>query len=112
MFFQPFRSHKKTSELVQRHLAEFDQAAESNKEMEALVPTSGLISVLNPLEVLEIFERIPAEDVPLLLMDAESARPAHMILTRLAVPPLCIRPSVVSDLKSGTNEASHFHGKT
>merc|ERR1719427_2194028 len=27
-----------------------------------------------------------------------------MIMTRVAVPPLCIRPSVVSDLKSGTNE--------
>ena len=27
-----------------------------------------------------------------------------MILTRLSVPPVCIRPSVVSDLKSGTNE--------
>ena len=27
-----------------------------------------------------------------------------MIMTRVAVPPLCIRPSVASDLKSGTNE--------
>jgi DNA-directed RNA polymerase III subunit RPC1 len=27
-----------------------------------------------------------------------------MILTRVPVPPVCIRPSVVSDLKSGTNE--------
>ncbi len=34
----------------------------------------------------------------------ESSRPSYMILTRLAVPPLCIRPSVISDLKSGTNE--------
>ena len=25
-------------------------------------------------------------------------------MTRVAVPPLCIRPSVASDLKSGTNE--------
>ena len=27
-----------------------------------------------------------------------------MMMTRVAVPPLCIRPSVASDLKSGTNE--------
>lgn len=37
-------------------------------------------------------------------MNPESGKPADLILTRLLVPPLCIRPSVVSDLKSGTNE--------
>ena len=65
---------------------------------------SGLIHVLNPLEVLDLFERIPTSDICLLLMDAVAARPQDMILTRISVPPLCIRPSVVSDLKSGTNE--------
>ena len=37
-------------------------------------------------------------------MDDEASKPSFMILTRIPVPPLCIRPSVVSDLKSGTNE--------
>ena len=37
-------------------------------------------------------------------MNPEAGTPADLILTRLLVPPLCIRPSVVSDLKSGTNE--------
>lgn len=64
----------------------------------------GLQENLNPLVVLNMFRRIPAEDVPLLLMNPESGKPADLILTRLLVPPLCIRPSVVSDLKSGTNE--------
>lgn len=59
---------------------------------------------LNPLVVLNMFKRIPEEDVPLLLMNPEAGKPADLILTRLLVPPLCIRPSVVSDLKSGTNE--------
>lgn len=59
---------------------------------------------LNPLVALNLFRRIPNEDVPLLLMNPESGKPADLILTRLLVPPLCIRPSVVSDLKSGTNE--------
>lgn len=54
--------------------------------------------------VLNILKRIPAEDIPLLLMNPESGKPSDLILTRLLVPPLCIRPSVVSDLKSGTNE--------
>ena len=38
------------------------------------------------------------------MMNPESGRPEDMILTRVSVPPLCIRPSVISDLKSGTNE--------
>lgn len=54
--------------------------------------------------VLNLFKRIPQEDVPLLLMNPEAGTPADLLLTRLLVPPLCIRPSVVSDLKSGTNE--------
>lgn len=54
--------------------------------------------------VLNILKRIPAEDIPLLLMNPESGKPSDLILTRLLVPPLCIRPSVISDLKSGTNE--------
>lgn len=44
------------------------------------------------------------EDIPLLLMNPQAGKPSDLILTRLLVPPLCIRPSVVSDLKSGTNE--------
>ena len=59
---------------------------------------------MSPLVVLNLLKRIPAEDVPLLLMNPEAGRPADLLLTRLLVPPLCIRPSVVSDLKSGTNE--------
>lgn len=98
---EPYRGYKKDSDVLQKRLAEFDDAAEGNKEIESLVPTMGLIKLLNPIEVLEIFDRIPAEDVPLLLMDQASGRPSCMILTRLPVPPLCIRPSVVSDLKSG-----------
>ena len=100
---EPYRSQKKSSDIVQEKLAEFDEVAEGNKELESMV-ASGLIKLLNPLEVLNIFEKIPEDEIPLLLMNQKSSTPASMILTRLAVPPLCIRPSVVSDLKSGTNE--------
>lgn len=40
----------------------------------------------------------------LLLMDPKCATPVNLILTRIPVPPICIRPSVLSDLKAGTNE--------
>ena len=31
----------------------------------------------------------------------EQSRPEDLILTRILVPPACIRPSVLSDLQSG-----------
>ncbi len=101
---EKFRSQKKTSDVVSAKLAEYDEAVEGNKELGAMVATTGLITILNPLEVLDLFKRIPDEDIPLLLMDKSACRPVDMILTRVSVPPLCIRPSVISDLKSGTNE--------
>ncbi len=101
---EKYRACKKSSDVLLGKLAEYDDAAESNKELESMVAQSGLVHVLNPLEVLDLFERIPADDIPLLMMDPDAARPSYMILTRISVPPLCIRPSVISDLKSGTNE--------
>ena len=41
--------------------------------------------------MLALFEKIPDNDLPLLLMDKASSSPKDMIVTRLAVPPLCIR---------------------
>ncbi|XP_056325017.1 DNA-directed RNA polymerase III subunit RPC1 [Danio aesculapii] len=87
---------------VSDFLQSFDVAIEHNKEVESLLTRAQ--ENLNPLVVLNLFRRIPDKDVPLLLMNPESGKPADLILTRLLVPPLCIRPSVVSDLKSGTNE--------
>ena len=100
---EPFRSAKKTSDAVLDRLAEYDEVVEKNKEIEGML-SNALVHVFNPLEVLTLLERIPESDMPYLLMDSESARPADMIVTRIACPPICIRPSVVSDLKSGTNE--------
>ncbi|XP_025987632.1 DNA-directed RNA polymerase III subunit RPC1 isoform X2 [Solenopsis invicta] len=37
-------------------------------------------------------------------MNPNRTSPADLILTRVPVPPICIRPSVLSDLKAGTNE--------
>lgn len=36
------------------------------------------------------------------MINSELAHPKDLILTRLLVPPLCIRPSVSSDFKAGT----------
>jgi len=100
---EPYRACKKNSEVVLDKLAEYDELLEKNKEIEPLL-SNALIHVLNPMEVLTMFERILDSDLPFLLMDKSASRPEDMILTRISCPPLCIRPSVISDLKSGTNE--------
>uniref|UniRef100_A0A3B3S3Q8 DNA-directed RNA polymerase subunit n=1 Tax=Paramormyrops kingsleyae TaxID=1676925 RepID=A0A3B3S3Q8_9TELE len=100
---EKYKTTKKVVDtIVSDFLQSFDIAIEHNKEVEPLLTRAQ--ENLSPLLVLNLFRRIPSEDVPLLLMNPESGKPADLILTRLLVPPLCIRPSVVSDLKSGTNE--------
>ncbi|TRY59992.1 hypothetical protein DNTS_021683 [Danionella cerebrum] len=100
---EKYKTTKKVVDpIVSDFLQSFDIAIEHNKEVESLLTRAQ--ENLNPLVVLNLFRRIPDKDIPLLLMNPESGKPADLILTRLLVPPLCIRPSVVSDLKSGTNE--------
>ncbi|KAF3853699.1 hypothetical protein F7725_014387 [Dissostichus mawsoni] len=99
---EKYKTNKKVVDVfVTDFLQSFDTAIEHNKVVEPLLTRAQ--ENLNPLVVLNMFKRIPQEDIPL-LMNPEAGKPADLILTRLLVPPLCIRPSVVSDLKSGTNE--------
>uniref|UniRef100_W5LHZ8 DNA-directed RNA polymerase subunit n=1 Tax=Astyanax mexicanus TaxID=7994 RepID=W5LHZ8_ASTMX len=90
---EKYKTTKKVVDpIVSDFLQSFDIAIEHNKEVESLL--SRAQENLNPLVVLNLFRRIPNEDVPLLLMNPEAGKPADLILTRLLVPPLCIRPSV------------------
>lgn len=98
-----YRNKKKSDPTVTDKLAEYADAVEGNKEMESIL-SNALQHILNPLEVLHLLEQVPEVDIPFLLMNPNCARPQDLILTRIPVPPLTIRPSVVSDLKSGTNE--------
>jgi DNA-directed RNA polymerase III subunit RPC1 len=82
--------------------ARFATAAEANKDMKPHVQRAQ--EDLNPLKVLEILKRIPDCDVELLDMDPLIGRPENLIVTHLLVPPVCIRPSVVTDASSGSNE--------
>ena len=52
------------------------------------------------------------QDCSLLMMRPELGRPENLIVTRLLVPPVCIRPSVVSDLQSGTLVPFFFNSLT
>ncbi|MDY0266537.1 MAG: DNA-directed RNA polymerase subunit A' [Methanimicrococcus sp.] len=54
---------------------------------------------LTPTEIRDRFENIPDEDIRVIGMDPENARPEWMILTVLPVPPVTVRPSIT--LESG-----------
>ena len=54
--------------------------------------------------VLDLFKRIPAEDLPLIWLNESSGRPENLILTDIMVPPVTIRPSVMMESSGGSNE--------
>lgn len=101
---EPYRGKKAAEPLVAEALHELTEATVKNRELNQMLGPHALITELNPLQVLDLFKRIPKSDIPLLGMTAKNATPANLIVTRVFVPPVCIRPSVVSEVKSGTTE--------
>lgn len=101
---EPFRGKKGTDPLVTEALGELKEATSKNRELSQILSPHALIMELNPLQVLDLFKRIPKSDIPLLGMTSENANPANLIISRVFVPPVCIRPSVVSETKAGTTE--------
>ncbi|XP_050462135.1 DNA-directed RNA polymerase III subunit RPC1 [Cataglyphis hispanica] len=105
--YEKYKNLKKTDLLIEEKLSELGSAMEHDQELKNIVESNYRTVFdlyLYPNVVQELFNRIPVGDVYLLLMDPKCAVPADLILTRIPVPPVCIRPTVVSDLKAGTNE--------
>lgn len=101
---EPFRGKKSTDPILTKALDELVVATETNRELNQLIGPSALVQELNALQVLDLFNAIQKCDIPLLGMTSENANPANLIVTRVFVPPVCIRPSVVSEVKAGTTE--------
>ena len=90
---------------MKEKIESYSDAWKINPEIEKLVKApSGLVKILNPSMVLDMFSRIPDEDIQYLLMNPAHSHPKDMVLSRIPVPPVCTRPSVVSELKAETNE--------
>ncbi|EEB15462.1 DNA-directed RNA polymerase III largest subunit, putative [Pediculus humanus corporis] len=101
---EKFRGSKSTTDaLMAKHIQAYNNVLEYDRELESVI-ASGVAFILTPLDVLNLLERIPEDDVCLLCMNPAMVHPRDLMLTRLPVPPLCVRPSVISELKSGTNE--------
>ncbi|KAF9919505.1 hypothetical protein FBU30_010929 [Linnemannia zychae] len=59
---------------------------------------------LNPLKVLNLFKAISDEDCELLGMNPDIGRPEMYLWQNIAVPPVCIRPSVQQDGASNEDD--------
>lgn len=79
---------------------QFEEAQLQNPDLKPYI--SKAQDDITPLRCLEIFRKISNDDVELLDMDPKFARPENLIWTYVLVPPVCIRPSVPSDM--GSNE--------
>ncbi|XP_015775227.1 PREDICTED: DNA-directed RNA polymerase III subunit RPC1-like [Acropora digitifera] len=89
--------------VISEFQASFGSAIEYNKELDTFVNKAQVTGRLI-LAICMQRPNISGKDCPLLMMKPELGRPENLIVTRLLVPPVCIRPSVVSELQSGTNE--------
>lgn len=80
---------------------QFRNCVDRNKELGTLL-NKCKFDLINPMVALNIMNEISAEDLPLLMMNPLVGHPRNLILTRLPVPPCCIRPSVANE--NGTTE--------
>ncbi|BHF68648.1 DNA-directed RNA polymerase III subunit RPC1 [Sparganum proliferum] len=90
---------------VDEYVDKLSTASDTNPELPALARKC--VETIRPARALQLFSKIPTEDLPLLLMPFGcewATHPRNLILQRIPVPPNAIRPSVVSEVKSGTNE--------
>ncbi|MEW5309629.1 MAG: hypothetical protein WDW38_001506 [Sanguina aurantia] len=72
------------------------------KYNEAISPLLSKLAVdLQPLKVMALFERIPDADLDMLDL---VCRPETLIVSHIAVPPVCIRPSVEMDGASNEDD--------
>lgn len=85
-------SGKEMEDERQAFMDDLENAAKLNPQLKEFI--SRAQQELNPLDVLTIFRRIPNEDLPLLNFAKGNGRPEDLLYTHLAVPPVCIRPSV------------------
>ncbi|KAJ9527506.1 hypothetical protein QJQ45_025764, partial [Haematococcus lacustris] len=95
------RYDKKKNEAM--HEAYKETFSEAIKYNEGLRPHLHKVADdLNPLRVQALFEAVPDEDVAVL--DITGLRPEHLVISHMAVPPVCIRPSVEMDGASNEDD--------
>ncbi|KAK6745748.1 hypothetical protein RB195_012082 [Necator americanus] len=90
---------------IENETSSYETAIQANPDLFAALQKNKSV-LLNPLRVLKLFNNIPEKDLRLIMVQRNSCliHPNSLLLVRIPVPPVCIRPSIVSDFKSGTTE--------
>ncbi|KAH9977877.1 beta and beta-prime subunits of DNA dependent RNA-polymerase [Lactifluus volemus] len=94
---------KKTAVEMEAWKRTFASAVEAQKELSIYI-NKAVHEDLNPLKVLDLFNRISNEDCELLGLRPEHGRPEEFIWQYISVPPVCIRPSVAQDGASNEDD--------
>ncbi|KAG0005321.1 hypothetical protein BGZ65_011422, partial [Modicella reniformis] len=93
---------KKVAEEYEQFKNSFNNALEAAPEMRTHI--SKALEDMNPLRVLNLFKAISDEDCELLGMNPNLGRPEMYLWQNIAVPPVCIRPSVQQDDTSNEDD--------
>ncbi|TCD69172.1 hypothetical protein EIP91_008468 [Steccherinum ochraceum] len=94
---------KKTADEMAKWKKSLLSAAETQKEIEPYL-NRAIHEDLNPLKVLTLMKQISDEDCEILGLKPASGRPEEYIWQYIAVPPVCIRPSVAQDGASNEDD--------
>eukprot|EP00252_Welwitschia_mirabilis_P019861 TRINITY_DN4707_c0_g1_i3.p1 TRINITY_DN4707_c0_g1~~TRINITY_DN4707_c0_g1_i3.p1 ORF type:complete len:1280 (+),score=267.36 TRINITY_DN4707_c0_g1_i3:562-4401(+) len=89
--------YSKAPDVRNDYISELAEALKHNKELRAFL--NRIQDDLTPHRVLYLFKKMSSEDCELLYLDGRAEK---LIVTHMAVPPVVIRPSVVTD--GGSNE--------
>lgn len=98
----------------------FAASQKDEREVQNLL-TNTKFALMDPLRVFKLFMNISKavrsiaasvdvqlllfQDIPFLMVQTESVKhPTTLLITRMPVPPVVIRPSVISDTRAGSNE--------
>ena len=73
-------------------ISQFEHSCTINPEIERVLKDTQ--EDMDPMKVFQIFSKIRDDDIPLFHMEASMCKPVDLLLTRIPVPPVCIRPSV------------------
>ncbi|KAI0983108.1 hypothetical protein GJ496_005322 [Pomphorhynchus laevis] len=97
-----YKDIRKNRVMIDEYLHTFDRLKSYHKDMEKLLEPGYI--VLNPLIVYQLFDEIKQEDVRFFLMNTKFSHPRDLLMKNVLAPPLCIRPTVISETRVGTNE--------
>ena len=104
--------HKLSEEEEEEVEKSFESCCKYNSEIRSYMDKAAVMDCsysdvqedLTAQVVLDLFKRIPSEDLPLIWINEVSGRPENLILTDIMVPPVTIRPSVQMESTGGSNE--------